>query len=428
MEEQGLRPQDGPPDGGNSPDSPDLPDLPDESGYTGGAVPPRSGDDSPGGRAGLPPESPSIIRNFWPVVLLIAISAATLIVAAAAPRPPAPPAETQEGKEAPSPPREAGGQLDEGTDEKVDEKVDEALGGEPAEKDEEPAGLGGVVFLIFDYAFLGAGMFCLLLLLDRRTRRWLLPPPREAPRATWGPEQFFYGFLLAFGALVLASAIVALVPEDFVIIGSLVQASGQLAIGAIIVALVVTRPTAFPHLFAPPEGFTPAGSARERLASLGISGRDAGTNILRGTVAVVATFPLAMGAAWLGRLLQIALTGEEPGLHPVIKQVMEAGPLEVAALMGLACVAVPLCEEVFFRGFLYPSIRDKFGVAVGVVVSSLIFGMVHPGLPNQMVVFVLGVSFCLIYERSGTLVAPIVAHAFFNAVSLVSVLALRTVG
>ena len=200
-------------------------------------------------------------------------------------------------------------------------------------------------------------------------------------------------------------------------------------------ALVVTRPTALTQIFGPgtATGATHAATARamtanERLASLGITGRKAGVNVLRGAIAIVAAFPLAVGAGHLGRAIHTAITDSEPAVHPVIEQVTSAGVADVAALVAVACIAAPLAEEIFFRGFLYPSIRDRFGVAGGAAVSSLLFASVHLGLPNQMATFVLGVVFCLVYERAGTLVAPVVAHAIFNATQLAFVIALRFAG
>ena len=210
---------------------------------------------------------------------------------------------------------------------------------------------------------------------------------------------------------------------------TLVQAAGQIVIAATVVGLVLTRPSVFPHLFGPAANELPtAGSARERLASLGVSARGAGGNALRGVVGVLGAFPLAFVAVWLGTLIHTAVTGEEPPLHPVIERIVSAEALEVAALVTAACVVAPIFEELFFRGFLYPSVRDRFGVAAGAVASSLVFAMVHPGLPNQMATFVLGFAFCLIYERAGTLVAPVVAHAIFNGVQLALVLGLRAAG
>jgi len=369
----------------------------------------------PADRASGPPPA---LRNLWPVILFLAIYAATLAVKAVAPSPPGPPAQA---------PEEAGARPEEEPDEEPDNGIGERLDEKSTDDgivDDVPEGPVGMALRIVDSVLMGAGLLCMILLFRRRTRRWLLPPPREAPRSTWGGEQLLYGVLLAFAMLVLTSTAGGLVREGPAVVGTLVQAAGQLAIAATVVALVVTRPAVLSHV--PPA--PPTGPAFGRIASLGISGRDAGANILRGAVALVAAFPLAAGAAFLGSIIHVALTGGEPDPHPVIERLAEADAIEVVALVGVACVAAPLFEELFFRGFLYPSIRDRFGVAAGVVASSLVFAMVHPGLPNQMATFVLGVAFCLVYERAGTLVAPVVAHAIFNGIQLAFVLALRAAG
>jgi membrane protease YdiL (CAAX protease family) len=340
------------------------------------------------------------------MALLFAISVPTLFLAARGPGPTEP--EATEPVAAPA-------------EEPVESPVEE-----PAE---EPPGLVETVVGLAERVLLASGVVLLLLILFApKTRHLLLPPPRLAPRSTWGAEHIFYGVALAFATLVLVAAGVRLIPEESVVIGSLLNAAGQLAIAGTIVALVVTRPTALTQVFGLPKELAPAGSARERLASLGVSGRKAGMNLIRGVIAVVAAFPLAVGAGHLGRALHAAIMDSEPIVHPVLEQVMAAETAEIAALVAVACIAAPLAEELFFRGFLYPSIRDRFGVAAGAVVSSLLFASVHPGLPNQMATFVLGLVFCLVYERAGTLVAPVVAHAVFNMTQLAIVIAMRFAG
>jgi hypothetical protein len=95
----------------------------------------------------------------------------------------------------------------------------------------------------------------------------------------------------------------------------------------------------------------------------------------------------------------------------------------------LAVVLAPVTEEVFFRGILYRSVRDRAGVAVGVAVSSLLFGAVHLVSADGASVWVLplvmtvtGVALALLYERSANLVVPVAAHVAFNAIGITLIL------
>jgi membrane protease YdiL (CAAX protease family) len=87
------------------------------------------------------------------------------------------------------------------------------------------------------------------------------------------------------------------------------------------------------------------------------------------------------------------------------------GPGEIAVLAVTSGVA----EEAFFRGALQPR--------VGLVAASLIFGLVH-FIPRRELLpwtgFSVAAGFLLgaLFEATGNLAAPVVAHALVNGVNL----------
>lgn len=85
-----------------------------------------------------------------------------------------------------------------------------------------------------------------------------------------------------------------------------------------------------------------------------------------------------------------------------------------------AAVISPIYEEIFYRGFLYKWIRGKCGVGAGLIVSSLIFTVVHIPTYNTLPVnFLSGVIFAWTYERSGSIVPGIIIHGLFNGIAVV---------
>lgn len=94
----------------------------------------------------------------------------------------------------------------------------------------------------------------------------------------------------------------------------------------------------------------------------------------------------------------------------------------------LFTVAAPVAEELLFRGLLFRSLRDAFtarmgnrgGIALGAIVSGVIFGGIHVGggqddfLP---VLMALGVLLALAYQWSGTLYVPVIIHSINNAIA-----------
>lgn len=93
--------------------------------------------------------------------------------------------------------------------------------------------------------------------------------------------------------------------------------------------------------------------------------------------------------------------------------------LAVMILFGV--ILGPITEEILFRGVLYTWLRDKWGVATGVVVSSLAFGAMHVEPAWIVLASLLGAAFALLYQVSRSIWPPIVMHVVHNGTAIVLV-------
>ncbi|MGB9751050.1 MAG: CPBP family intramembrane metalloprotease [Roseiflexus castenholzii] len=98
-----------------------------------------------------------------------------------------------------------------------------------------------------------------------------------------------------------------------------------------------------------------------------------------------------------------------------------------------AVVLAPIGEEVLFRGYLFGSLRrlagdSRTGIAVAYGVSALIFALSHSlaateGLIGLLVPsFLIGLVFAWGFDRSGSLIPAIVAHAINNGIAFAALL------
>lgn len=82
-----------------------------------------------------------------------------------------------------------------------------------------------------------------------------------------------------------------------------------------------------------------------------------------------------------------------------------------------AVVLAPILEEMLFRGVVQGSVTKRFGPVVGIIVSALVFGIVHIN-PIQVVgAFSIGLVLGYIYHRTKTLWSVIILHFLNNAFS-----------
>jgi membrane protease YdiL (CAAX protease family) len=101
-----------------------------------------------------------------------------------------------------------------------------------------------------------------------------------------------------------------------------------------------------------------------------------------------------------------------------ILQTRLSGP-EVAWVLILLCVLVPVGEEVFFRGFIYGTLR-RWGRVSAVVLSSVLFAAVHLQIVHFLPILVLGVVLALLYERTGSLAGSIAVHGINNLIAVLA--------
>jgi uncharacterized protein len=138
---------------------------------------------------------------------------------------------------------------------------------------------------------------------------------------------------------------------------------------------------------------------------LRLAGDSLASSLTLGTVTAVVTVALGLLAyRLLPALRQIA--GE---LAPRLVDGAERGSLILVSVFSA------VGEETFFRG----AVQQEFGI----VVASLLFGLVHVGPDRRYLLWTLwavlaGFLFGGLYDLTGGLLAPILAHAAHNAATL----------
>lgn len=144
--------------------------------------------------------------------------------------------------------------------------------------------------------------------------------------------------------------------------------------------------------------------------------------ILRGSQLALtfkAVAPAALLAIGAGLLTQFIISHTE--YAPMLRLKVDGNPALQYWLLGLTVLAAPLCEEFIFRGLIFGGLRRTLAVLPSALVSAAIFAVVHPPL-SMLPVFVLGLCTAWAYQRSQTLLAPMLVHALYNAVMVGSLL------
>ena len=89
-------------------------------------------------------------------------------------------------------------------------------------------------------------------------------------------------------------------------------------------------------------------------------------------------------------------------------------------LMGMAVFIAPLVEETVFRGYLYPLFAKSFGIAPGIVVTGVLFGLMHGAQLGWTwgivaLLIVVGIVFTAARAYTGTVLASFLLHLGYNS-------------
>jgi hypothetical protein len=132
-------------------------------------------------------------------------------------------------------------------------------------------------------------------------------------------------------------------------------------------------------------------------------------------------FPMMFGMMLIAEFItgQIPVTGPFFGpFYEFFSALMERMTKDEATLILLAVVMAPIFEEIIFRGIIQKGLTNKgMKPLYAILISSVIFGLVHAN-PWQFVgAVLLGCVLGLVYYKTKSLLLPMLLHAFNNLCS-----------
>lgn len=102
------------------------------------------------------------------------------------------------------------------------------------------------------------------------------------------------------------------------------------------------------------------------------------------------------------------LTGSEPMFSSFVAS---------SAPAILMLVLDVVSEELIFRGLTLHAFAARWNVSTAIILSALVFAAMHRYAPLLVNWTVLGMMLCVIYIRTGSILAPIISHLVINLIA-----------
>lgn len=153
-----------------------------------------------------------------------------------------------------------------------------------------------------------------------------------------------------------------------------------------------------------------------KIADLGLSLKNFLKNVSYGILGYISLLPVLLCSLFITTLL-ISIFRYEPQPQPIFSMFIEEEKLSILTyLTFFVAIVGPIMEEVFFRGFLYSAIKKEVGIKLAIVISAVLFSVLHAHVVGFLPIFILGVFAAYLYEKTGSLIAPITVHITHNLI------------
>lgn len=104
-------------------------------------------------------------------------------------------------------------------------------------------------------------------------------------------------------------------------------------------------------------------------------------------------------------------------IQPDMAVMFDGTSFPLALLFGGAFIA-PVVEEIFFRGFIFAGLKNRWRWPVAAGVSAGLFAVAHIVPTSILPIFILGFVFAFLYQVSGSIWPAILMHMLTNTVAL----------
>ena len=105
----------------------------------------------------------------------------------------------------------------------------------------------------------------------------------------------------------------------------------------------------------------------------------------------------------------------------LLLQQSKVAPLTTYATLFAAVIIAPFCEEVFFRGFVFPGLRHGMPLGWAIIISSLLFGVAHADPGSFPILFVIGLALAFLRWHTQAIWPCIILHMLNNGIAALAI-------
>lgn len=141
-------------------------------------------------------------------------------------------------------------------------------------------------------------------------------------------------------------------------------------------------------------------------------------------VALCVVIGVFVALALIGFVVERVAPGKSLTPEALQQLAQSQQPWAMAMMAVFAIFVAPICEEIFFRGFLQNAFSARMPTALATLLQVTIFGAAHSfGLVHSIGAALIGLVLTAVYRWRKTLVTPMLVHSGANVIAFATLVA-----
>jgi membrane protease YdiL (CAAX protease family) len=79
-------------------------------------------------------------------------------------------------------------------------------------------------------------------------------------------------------------------------------------------------------------------------------------------------------------------------------------------------IALPIAEEMYFRGYMFPSLEKHYNLIIAAFITSILSSIFLSGSISFLLLFIAGLVFAFLYQKTEAVFCSMVSHMTFNLI------------
>ncbi|KAF0091635.1 MAG: CAAX amino terminal protease [Fusobacteria bacterium] len=124
----------------------------------------------------------------------------------------------------------------------------------------------------------------------------------------------------------------------------------------------------------------------------------------------------------LGSIVVLSVFNDEMGIFSLLSiKYMRTflypnGIINMILFFIVFVIAIPIAAEMFFRGYMYPALEKHYNLIIAAFVTSIFSSIFLSGSISFLLLFIAGLVFAFLYQKTEAVFCSIVSHMTFNLI------------